>query len=34
VDVRGKALDSGPFLPEEVPAETLAELLPFLTNGA
>jgi haloacetate dehalogenase len=34
VDVRGKALDSGHFLPEEVPAETLAELLPFLTNGA
>jgi len=29
-DVRGKALPSGHFLPEEVPDQTLAELLAFL----
>jgi haloacetate dehalogenase len=29
-DVRGKALQAGHFLPEEVPDETLAELLAFL----
>jgi len=29
-DVRGKALPAGHFLPEEVPDETLAELLAFL----
>jgi haloacetate dehalogenase len=33
-DVRGKALPAGHFLPEEVPGETLAELLPFLTSPA
>jgi len=31
-DVRGKALPSGHYIPEEVPAELLAELLPFLTS--
>jgi len=30
VNVRGKALPSGHFLPEEVPEETLSELLSFL----
>jgi len=30
VNVRGKALPSGHFLPEEVPEETLSELLAFL----
>lgn len=30
VNVTGKALSAGHFLPEEVPDETLAELLPFL----
>lgn len=30
-DVRGKSLPAGHFLPEEVPEETLAELLAFLT---
>ena len=30
VNVQGKALPSGHFLPEEVPAETLSELLAFL----
>jgi len=29
-DVRGKALPAGHFLPEEVPDQTLAELLAFL----
>lgn len=29
-DVRGKGLPAGHFLPEEVPDETLAEILPFL----
>jgi haloacetate dehalogenase len=29
-DVRGKALPGGHFLPEELPDQTLAELLPFL----
>ena len=29
-DVRGKALPSGHYIPEEVPDELLAELLPFL----
>ena len=29
-DVRGKALPSGHFIPEEVPELFLAELLPFL----
>jgi haloacetate dehalogenase len=29
-NVTGKALPGGHFLPEEVPDETLAELLPFL----
>lgn len=29
-DVRGKALPSGHFIPEEVPEQFLAELLPFL----
>jgi haloacetate dehalogenase len=33
-NVRGKGLPSGHFLPEEVPDETLAELLPFLTERA
>ncbi len=31
VDVRGKALDCGHFLPEERPEETIAELLAFLS---
>ncbi len=31
VDVRGKPLDCGHFLPEELPAETTAELLTFLS---
>ena len=30
VDVRGKVLDCGHFLPEELPTETTAELLSFL----
>jgi haloacetate dehalogenase len=30
IDVRGKALPAGHFLPEEVPEETLTELLAFL----
>ena len=30
VDVRGRALDCGHYLPEELPEETLAELLGFL----
>jgi haloacetate dehalogenase len=34
VNVRGKALAAGHFLPEEAPAETLAELIPFLTEEA
>ena len=29
-DVRGKSLAAGHFLPEEVPEETLAELMSFL----
>jgi haloacetate dehalogenase len=29
-DVRGKALDAGHYLPEEVPGELLAEVLPWL----
>jgi haloacetate dehalogenase len=33
-NVRGKALPSGHFLPEEVPDATLSELLPFLTERA
>ena len=33
-DVRGKALPSGHYLPEEVPDELLAELLPFLGTAA
>jgi haloacetate dehalogenase len=32
VNVRGRSLPAGHFLPEEVPDETLAELLPFLTG--
>jgi haloacetate dehalogenase len=32
-DVRGGAVDCGHFLPEEAPAETLAELLAFLGPG-
>lgn len=31
VDVRGKPLDCGHFLPEELPEETMAELLAFLS---
>ena len=31
VDVRGKPLDCGHFLPEELPEETIAELLAFLS---
>jgi haloacetate dehalogenase len=31
VDVRGRALDCGHFLPEELPEETTAELLAFLS---
>ena len=33
-DVRGKALPSGHYIPEEVPDELLAELLPFLATAA
>lgn len=32
-DVRGQAIDSGHFLPEEAPDATLAALLPFLRGG-
>jgi haloacetate dehalogenase len=32
-DVRGRALDCGHFLPEERPAEVLAELRRFLARG-
>jgi len=32
VDVRGKALDCGHFIPEERPEETMAELLAFLSE--
>jgi haloacetate dehalogenase len=32
VDVRGKGLDCGHFLPEERPEETAAELLTFLAR--
>ena len=32
VDVRGKSLDCGHFLPEERPEETMAELLAFLST--
>ena len=32
VDVRGKPLDCGHFLPEELPEETTAELVTFLSN--
>ena len=32
-DVRGKALPSGHFIPEEVPDRLLAELLPFLSQA-
>ena len=31
VDVRGKGLDCGHFVPEERPEELVAELLPFLS---
>lgn len=31
-DVRGKALPGGHFLPEELPDQTLAELMPFLAG--
>jgi len=31
LDVRGKALDCGHYLPEEAPGEVLAEVLPFLS---
>jgi haloacetate dehalogenase len=31
-DVRGQAVPGGHFLPEEAPEETLAALLPFLTE--
>jgi haloacetate dehalogenase len=31
-NVTGKALAAGHFLPEEVPDDTLAELLPFLVG--
>ena len=34
VNVTGKALAAGHFLPEEVPDETLAAVLPFLQTGA
>jgi len=34
VNVQGKSLAAGHFLPEEAPAETLAELIPFLTEEA
>jgi len=30
VDVRGRALDCGHYLPEELPEETLGEILGFL----
>ena len=33
-DVRGKALPSGHYIPEEVPDELLSELLPFLGTAA
>lgn len=33
VNVSGKGLPAGHFLPEEVPDETLAEVLPFLQAG-
>jgi haloacetate dehalogenase len=32
-DLRGEAIDCGHFLPEEKPAETLAALRGFLTEG-
>jgi haloacetate dehalogenase len=31
-DVRGRAVDSGHYLPEEAPQEACAELLAFLTQ--
>ena len=33
-DVKGRAVDSGHFLPEEAPDETLAHLLPFLLGAS
>lgn len=33
VDLRGRAFDCGHFLPEERPAETIAELLTFLSES-
>jgi haloacetate dehalogenase len=33
IDVRGEAIDSGHFLPEENPSATLAALLPFLRGA-
>ena len=32
-DVRGRALDCGHFIPEEMPAELIHELLDFLPAG-
>jgi len=34
VNVAGKALPAGHFIPEEVPDQTLAAVLPFLQAGA
>jgi haloacetate dehalogenase len=33
LDVRGRALPCGHFIPEEAPAALLAELQPFLAEG-
>jgi haloacetate dehalogenase len=33
IDVRGKAIECGHFLPEERPEETTAELLRFISAG-
>jgi haloacetate dehalogenase len=33
MNVRGKALPGGHWLPEQLPAETLAELIPFLSEA-
>ena len=33
VDVRGKPLPGGHWLPEQVPNELYAEVMPFLTEG-
>jgi haloacetate dehalogenase len=33
-DVRGQAIDSGHYMAEEAPGETLAQLHAFFTSGA